>query len=177
MYDYFIAASDEAAAAVIDLPGGPSGALPPLPMPVPDLVARYGVEGLRRFFAPAVRLSEHGIPTLSTKGFDPAADLNEIYASLTGVRFDDAISRLDDSVLAMRYEGEEVVLAIDGSVRDALAAATSARLRAAAAAWLEEQAPYRHVDVEAISDLLEQLSELARMATARGEGMYCWACV
>jgi hypothetical protein len=58
-----------------------------------------------------------------------------------------------------------------------LAASTPDGLQRAAAEWVEVEAPYRRVDVEGISGLLEQLAELARMARDRGDGLYCWMCV
>lgn len=177
MYDYFAASSDEAAAATIDLPGGPGGPLPPLPMPFRDLVAQYGLEGARRFLRSTVRLSDAGVPALFTKGFDPTTDLSTVHALLTGARPDVLLDQLGDAVIAERDGGEQLILSISAEVRDSLAASTPGGLQRAEAEWVEVEAPYRRVDVEGVSGLLEQLAELARMARDRGDGLYCWMCV
>jgi hypothetical protein len=62
-------------------------------------------------------------------------------------------------------------------VRDALAESTPDQLQRVALEWVEAEATYRRVDVEGITGLLEQFAELARMARARDDGMYCWICV
>ena len=177
MYDYFTALSDEAAAAAIDVPGGPGGPPPPLPMPFRDLVAQHGIEGARQFLKSTVRISDSGIPVLSTKGFDPTEDLYAVHALLTDARFDDVLNRLGDTVIAERDGGERLIQSIGAEVRDALAESTADRLQRVAREWVEAEAPHRRVDLEGTSGLLEQLAELARTACARGEGMYCWVCV
>ena len=177
MYDYFAAPSDAAAAATIDLPGGPGGPLPRLPMPFRDLVAKYGLEGARRFLKSTVRVSDARIPALFTKGFDPTTDLSAVHALLTGVGPEVVLDQLGDAVIAERDGGEQLILSIRAGVRDSLAASNPGDVRSAAAEWVEVEAPYRQVDVEGISGLLEQLAELARMARDRGDGLYCWVCV
>lgn len=177
MYDYFSAPSDEAAAATIDMLGGPGGPLPPLPMPFRDLVAKYGIEGARQYLKPAVHVSDSGVPVLSTKGFDPTVDLNAVHALLTDTGLDDLLDRLGDTVIAERDGGERLVLSIRAEVRDTLAESTPDQLQRVALEWVKVEASYRHVDVEGTSGLLEQFAELARMARARGDGLYCWICV
>lgn len=177
MYDYFAAPSDEAAAATIDLPGGPGGPLSPLPMPFRDLVAKYGLEGARRFLKSTVRVSDAGIPALFTKGFDPTTDLIAVHALLTGGHPDVVLDQPGDAVIAERDGGERLILSISAEVRDSLAASTPGDLQSAAAEWVEVKAAKRQVDVEGISGLFEQLAELARMAGDRGDRLYCWVCV
>lgn len=177
MYDYFTASSDEAAAAMIDMLGGPGGSPPQLPMPFRDLVAQYGIEGARLFLKSTVRISDSGIPVLSTKGFDPTVDLYAVHALLTGARLDDVFDRLGDPVIAERDGGERLVLSIGAEVREALAESIPDRLQRVALEWVEAEASHRRVDPEGTSGLLEQLAELARAARTRGEGMYCWVCV
>jgi hypothetical protein len=174
MYDCFAAPSDEAAAATIDVPGGPGGPLRPLPMPFRDLVAQYGLEGARRFLKSTVRVSDAGVPALFTKGFDPTTDLNAVHALLAGAGPDIVLDQLRDAVIAERDGGERLVLSICAEVRDSLAASTPGDRQSAAVRWVEAEAPYRQVDVEGLSGLLEQLSELACRARDRGDGLYCW---
>jgi hypothetical protein len=68
MYDYFSAVSDESAATTIDLPGGPDGVGAKLPMSVPEIVRRYGRDGLREFLRPRLRLAETGVPRRGHQG-------------------------------------------------------------------------------------------------------------
>lgn len=177
MYDYFAAFSDEAAAATIDMPGSPGGPLHPLPMPFPELVARYGREGMRQFLAPTVRVSDSGIPALMAKGFDAVADLSTVYALLIGARPDDVFDQWGDTVIAERDGGEKSIISIAHEARDTFADSTPDELHRAAAEWVEAEAPHRQFALDAASGLLEQLAELARIARGRGCGLYCWVCV
>jgi len=124
MFDYFCANTDEAAAAAIDLPGGPGGPLPPRPMPVPEILERYGREGLNQLLKPKLRLSDEGFHVVSCKGFDPTVDLVEIEALLSGVPCDEPRARPQAGhVLAQREEGEQLVVTISEELRDTLAMA------------------------------------------------------
>ncbi|MBK6013979.1 hypothetical protein [Streptomyces sp. MBT53] len=66
MDDYLSAASDESAAATIDLPGGPGAQLP---MAVPEIGRLPGRDGLRELLRPRLRLAETGFHVVATKGF------------------------------------------------------------------------------------------------------------
>ena len=83
LYDYFAAASDEQAAATIDLAGGPGGAEPF--SPELDAAIRTGDRAaLERLMLPRVRVSEHGLEVLSVKGIDPVVRMGTLEALLTG---------------------------------------------------------------------------------------------
>lgn len=175
MYDYFSAASDESAATTIDMPGGPDGAGANLPMPVPEIVRRYGRDGLRELLKPRLRLAETGFHVVATKGFDPTTDLGAIEEILTGADFDDFLARPRTShIVAERDGGERLVLTISDELQDVLAKVEPAELTAAARHCAEEQG---FGDADAIDGLLHELAELARGAQRRGERLYCWICV
>jgi hypothetical protein len=124
LYDYFVASSDDEAAATIDLTGGPGGPPPPLPMPVREIVAEYGQDGLRRFLRPAVRRSASGVLALHMKGLDPL-QLSEVEELLTDVSYDVICHRPRcGHVVAERDGGEKLVLTVNDEMRDALADAT-----------------------------------------------------
>ncbi|GAA1989103.1 hypothetical protein [Catenulispora subtropica] len=176
LFDYFSAADDAAAAEAIDMVGGPGKFQ--LPMPFARLQAEYGHDGAMEFFKPQVRVSEYGFPSVSAKNFDPVVDLGAIEESLTGVSGDALMAREAEPV-AIRDEGECLVLPISDATSAALAAATGPELTTAAQAWAEESAlPGSPTpDLEPIVRLLTALGELARGAAERGERLYCWMCL
>jgi hypothetical protein len=109
LYDYFAAASDERAAAAIDLTGGPGGAMPIDPKLVAAMRAGDR-EALKRLTTPQARWSEYGLQVLQVKGVDPVVQLGMLEELLTGVGFDDIIAGPRSGVdLAVRDGGERVV--------------------------------------------------------------------
>jgi len=172
-YKYFAAASDEMAASTIDLPGGPDGAgTQPLPMPLPEIMERYGPDGLREFAKPRLRLAETGFSVVGTKNFDSTSDLAVVEGILSGVGFDDFLARPRTSqVVAERDGGDCLVLTISDESRDVLAKAGAVELPEAARRWVELQGSG---DPESLTGLLHELAELARGAQLRGERLYCW---
>jgi hypothetical protein len=175
MYQYFAAASDESAAAAIDIPGGPDGTGAQLPMPVAEIVARHGHDGLRELLRSRLRLAETGFHVVATKRFDPTIDLEEVVAALTGAAIDEFATRSRSSdVVAERDGGERLVLTLSDELQGDLAGAKAAELTAAAQRWVEERGSG---DGDAFGGLLHELAALARGALQRGERLYCWICV
>jgi hypothetical protein len=175
--DYFVAADDAAAAATIDIAGGPGGKIP-LPMSFAQLVAKYGHEGARAFLAPKVRLSVHGFQVVSTKNFAPFTELATVEAALTGEDWNEVLRRSPEPV-AMRDEGECVVLPLGEPTCAALIGAAETALSEAALAVVRDATPPGREpgDSSPIVELLGQLRELARGAAEREEQVYCWVCV
>jgi hypothetical protein len=177
LYDYFVAASDDEAAAAIDLTGAPGGPLPPLPMPPNEIVARYGQDGLRRFLRPTVRRSASGVLALHLKGIDPL-QLSEVEELLTDVSYDVICQRPRcQHVVAERDGGEKLVLTINDEMRDALTEATPERLATVSLSWAEMSGLRDQEDVDALEHLLGEFAALAREACAREAHVYCWVCV
>src|SRR5262249_40050593 len=136
LYDYFFASSDDEAAATIDQKGGPGGPLPPLSMPLPEIIARYGRDGLRKFLRPKVHTFAAGIRPLHMKGLDPVVQLSQVEELLTGVGYDEISARPRcGHAVAERDGGEKLVLTINDELRDALAEATPERLAAVSGSW------------------------------------------
>ncbi|WP_194909144.1 hypothetical protein [Catenulispora rubra] len=150
--DYFAAADDATAAAALDVVGRPGG--------------------------PGGRLSEHGFQVVSTKDFSPFADVATVEVALTGEIWEDVWDRRPRPV-AMRDEGERLVVPIAEAACAALVAATGPALKAAAVALVRSVAlPGRALaDTAPIVSLLTELRALARGASERGERVYCWLCV
>lgn len=177
LYDYFAAGSDEAAAATIDLPGGPGGALPSSPEMLAAI--RSGDRAaMRRLIGPRARVSEHGLHVLSVKGVDPVVQLGTLEALLTGVSLDAVLDRPDSGrTVAIRDGGERLVLALADELRQALADATPERLDVVAGAWFETEEFWGQGDPETLAHFLRELSQLGRHARERNHHLYCWVCV
>lgn len=177
MYDYFVASSDDEAAAMIDLAGGPGGPLPPLPLAPREIVAKYGQDGLRRFLRPAVRTSAAGVLALHMKGLDPL-QLVEVEELMTDVSYDVICERPRcRCVIAERDGGGTFVLTLNDELRNALAGATAERLAAVSVSWAETSGLVDQEDVNALEHLLGEFAMLAREARAIGAHLYCWVCV
>jgi hypothetical protein len=177
LHDYFTAGSDQQAAAAIDLAGGPGGALPPSP----ELQAalRAGDRAaVRRLTRPRVRVSEHGLTVLSVQGIDPLGQLGSLEEILTGDRPEVVAARPRHGLtVAVRDDGERLVLTLTDELHRALTRRTPEQLAATAAAWAGTDAFAGHADTEALTHVLHELSRLAHHASDRDHRLYCWLCV
>lgn len=146
--DYFAAPSDEVAAAVIDMEAGPAFA------------------------------ADSALEALEFTGVDPAVQMGTLEALLTGVPYDQVIRapRQGDAV-AVRNEGEEVVVTLTESLQAALATADAGRLAEVARDWSQTAEFWGAADLEWLTERLGALSALARNASRRGDRLYCWLCV
>jgi hypothetical protein len=177
LYDYFAAATDEQAAAAIDLPGGPVGSTPPDPHLRAALRAgdRAAVSRLLR---PRVRRSEHGLLVLSVKGIDPTIHLDALEELLTGATFDEIVARPDSRrIVADRDGGERLVIALSPTLEQALVSRSDDQLTAVAGPWLQTEDFHGDGDPGVLAGFLHELAALARQAHAAGRRVYCWVCV
>lgn len=177
LYDYFAAASDELAAAAIDLDGGPRGG----ERYPAELLAAIGTgdrEAILRLTRARVRMSEHGLSVLSVKGIDPVAQMGTLESLLTGVDtntiFAGPRSGLD---VADRDDGHRLVLALSDELQQALAQATTEQLDALAVPWSHTEEFFGSGDSTALAHFLRELAQLAREGRDRGHRLYCWVCV
>jgi hypothetical protein len=181
IFDYFSAASDELAASAIDIPVGPGGPLPPLPMPVAEIVRLRGREGLRELqrelSMPRLHRAETGFWAVSAKGFNPVTDLGTIEEILTGIDFGTLLDRpRNGDVIAERNNNCKLVVTISDELQALLADTGAAELAAAAGQWAKVNGSDSG-DAAVIAHLLSELSALARGANVRKERLYCWICV
>jgi hypothetical protein len=176
LYDYFAASSDEAAAATIDLDGGPGG-VEPL-SPEMDAAVRAGDrEAMTRFMLPGVRFSEHGLYVLSAKGIDPAVQMGTLEELLTRVDYDEIIGReRSGKDVAVRDGGERLVLTLTDELQAALASASDEWLRMTAVPWSQTEEFWGEGDPAVLGEFLCQLASLARTAADSGQRLYCWVC-
>ncbi|MFI7212499.1 hypothetical protein [Micromonospora maritima] len=146
--DYFSAPDDEAAAAVADVPGGPGSAPDP------------------------------GLDVVELKGTQPTVQLGTLEALLTGRDYDAVTenSRWCKAV-AVRHDGEVLVLSLTDELQAALADAPQSRLREVAEPWSTTEEFWGQAEPSVLAEALIELAGLARRATARAERLYCWVCV
>lgn len=155
--DYFLAQSDDQAAATIDWVGGPSD--PP------------SKRGLLR------KTRVEGYPTVSMNGIEPAVMMSTLEHLLTGAAVDTLISQNARRQLADRDGGERLVMAVSPSLRDALAAADESSLRRVAQPWSETEEFFGQGDPVVLGECLLELAALARQGLNTGGHLYCWICV
>jgi len=177
LYDYFAASSDEVAAAAIDLPAGPGGAMPASPE-LRAAIQAGDREAMRRLMAPKVRLSDHGFHALSVKGIDPIIHIGSLEELLTGATTD-VISHRERSgkCVAVRDEGERLVLTLSDELQLALSEASDDQLDAVAVPWSQTEDVAGRADAGAVAHVVRELAHLARIATAANQRLYCWVCV
>lgn len=145
LLSYFAAGSDQRAAGVIDLAGGPEGA---------------------------------GLPAVSGNGIDPVVQLGKLESLLTGTEYATvAVGPRSGHAVAIRDEGERLVLTVTDELRQALAAASTERLDEVAVPWSQTEEFGGMAEPEALAAFLRQLAGLASRAGQSGERLYCWVCV
>ncbi|WP_428962008.1 hypothetical protein [Micromonospora fluostatini] len=177
LYDYFTAASDEDAAATIDLPGGPGGAEPARPGLMEALRAG-DQEAIRRLARVRMRLSEHGLNVLSVKGIDPVVQVATLEELLTGVDTETLFARPRAAALvAERFGGEQLVLTLADETQRALAELTPQRAAEVADPWSRTEEFGGYADPEALAEVVGELARLARHADEQQHRLYCWVCV
>jgi hypothetical protein len=152
LFDYFSAASDEAAASAIGILGGP------------------GTSSARTHGEPS-------LDTVSDTGIDPLVQLGTLEALLTGREYEHIVAGpRAGHALAVRAGGEVMVVTLTDELQAALADASDPQLDAVAVRWSQTDEFSCHGDPRVLSELRE-LAELARRAQTRDERMYCWTSV
>ncbi|MFI5928324.1 hypothetical protein ACIA3K_20495 [Micromonospora sp. NPDC051543] len=146
--DYFTAGSDEAAAAVIDVLGGPCAATDP------------------------------ELQVLELKGLEPSVLIGKLEELLTGVDYDAVTERPRWShIVAARDDGDQLVIALTDEVQAALSTSSEADLRRVAVPWSQVEEIRGQCEPSDLAEILIELATLARRATARRERLYCWVSV
>lgn len=143
--DYFPAASDEAAAAVIDVLGGPRAVADP------------------------------ELDVLELKGLDPSVLIGKLEGLLRGLDYDAVTENPRWSqIVAGRDDGNQLIIALTDEVQAALATSSEADLRRVAVPWSQVEEISGQCDPADLAEILIELAALARSATARRERLYCW---
>ena len=168
LYDYFSAPDDAAAAAVIDRDAGPGGTGAWAP-------SGGGFFGRRRQQqAPA----GPAYPTVADTGIDPVVQCGTLEELLTGRPYEDIeVDPRWGQALAIRDEGEQLVLTLTDALVDALARAQADQLASVAVPWSKTKEFWGTGDPAALTSFLIDMSATAKDARTRGETLYCWVCV
>ena len=146
--DYFSAASDDAAAAVIDVLGGPRAA------------------------------SDRGFDVVELKGIEPFVQLGKLEGLLTGVDYESVTENPRwGHAIAVRHDGELLVVSLTDEVQAALAGASESQLREVAVPWSQGEEFWGQGEPSDLAEVLIELAALAGVATARRERLYCWVSV
>lgn len=146
--DYFSAASDEVAAAVIDVSGGPCAAADP------------------------------DLEVLELKGLEPWVLLGKLEGLLTGRDYESVTENPRwGHAVADRDDGELLVVAVTDEMQAALATSSEAELRRVAVPWSQVEEFWGSTEPSDLAEILFELAQLARAATARRERLYCWVSV
>lgn len=161
LFDYFAARSDAEAAAVINRPGGPASPAATAPDGADQATTQNGL----------------GYDTVSLKGIDPVVQLGTLEALLTGRSFDELLADLPADPLAIKNDGEQLVVALSRGITSALASATPESLDEVAVPWSQTDEFWGAADPAELAAALKELAGLARRAGANGHRLYCWICV
>jgi hypothetical protein len=165
LFDYFSAASDQVAASVISLPGGPGA--PPVPQ-------RRGWLRGRQVSAPPVVAFD----TVSVKGIDPLVQLGTLEALLTGRDYEQIVAGpRAGHALATQSGGERLVVTLTDELQAALADADDTQLASVAVPWSQTEEFFGQGDPQVLAGLLHEFAELARRSRNKDERMYCWVCL
>ena len=178
LFDYFAAASDDDAGAVIDRIGGPSSQTAAAAPDTPP--GRRWAWGGRS--APGSEfVTDPELPvfdTVAVKGIDPVVQLGTLEELLTGRAYDEIVQDpRGGRVIASRDSGTRLVLRLSDSLMGALVLATGELFAAVAIPWSQTEEFWGQGDPEVLADFLNDLAGLARRAQERGHHLYCWVSV
>jgi len=155
--DYFVAGSDEEAAATAGWPGGPG--TPPA--------------GRRGLFRRAAETGGAPLPTEALPGLDPVVMLGTLEALLTGGSADDLVAANADA--QVNEEAAAVlVFRLSDTLTGALAGAPAERLRQVADPWSRTEELAGDGDPAVLAEALQRLAQLAQQARSTGGRLYCW---
>ncbi|MCZ7435237.1 hypothetical protein O7598_02405 [Micromonospora sp. WMMC241] len=122
--------------------------------------------------------SASGFEVVELKGIQPVVQLGTLEALLTGVAYDVVTENPRwGQAVAVRHDGELLVISLTDELHAALADASESRLREVAVPWSETEEFWGRGEPSLLAEVLIELAGLARRATARSERLYCWVCV
>lgn len=116
--------------------------------------------------------------TVSAGGIDPVVMMGTLEELLTGRPYDEVTNDpRSGHIVAIRDEGQLLVVALTDALSRALAAASPQRLADVAVLWAATEEFGGQADPHDLAIVLNELSGLAGRAQAKGERLYCWVCV
>lgn len=115
---------------------------------------------------------------MNGNGIEPVVQMGTLESLLTGRSYEE-VTALHPAGhdLAVRDGGERMVLRLQDSLAEELAAASDDRLTRVAAPWSETEEFWGQADPDDLAFFLRELGRLARQAHASGQHLYCWLSV
>lgn len=169
--DYFAAPSIDDAAATIDRLGGPGS------ISTPAAPTRRGL--FRRQSAPAAAAeTSAAFVTVDGGGIEPVVQMGTLEALLTGRSYEEVVDARDGTeFVAVRDEGQRLVVKLSDQLANALARASGEELDAVAEPWAQTEEFWGAAEPALLADFLRRLSVLSRQARDDGAAVYCWMSV
>jgi len=155
--EYFVADSDEAAAATIGWVGGPQK--PP------------EAKGLFR------RSRVDPIPTVNAPGIEPVVMMSTLGNLIRGLAAYSEEIPDDGAIVDSRDGGERLIYRLSNSVVAALAESEEAVRLGVAEPWSQTEEFFGLGDPSVLSPIIAQLVMMARQARTANKSMYCWLSV
>ncbi len=164
--DYFLADSDESAAATLGWSGGPAGSPAP-----PKRKGRF------RRSQPGTPIQggpSAGTSVLAGNGIEPVVMMATLEAQLTGTLAEQIIVDRPAAVIASGPDGLPLIVRLSQTLLAALISASEPETQAAAQPWSETEEFGSFDDPDLLAEFITELSALARQARDRGVSVYCW---
>lgn len=146
--DYFVASSDDEAAAMINWPSGPSR--PPEGAGLP--------------------------PTFSAKNVEPFVALGKLEELLGGRNFEQQLAESAQPV-AIRGEGERLVVPLPSSLVALVRQTDPSQLEGVAEPWSEIEEFSGFLSPRGAAAFIKRFRDLCVQAHRAGDGVYCWISV
>ncbi|GAA4563630.1 hypothetical protein GCM10023176_07950 [Micromonospora coerulea] len=104
--------------------------------------------------------------------------LGKLEGLLTGVDYDGVTANPRwGHAVAVRHDGELLVVSLTDEVQAALAGTSESQLREVAEPWSQIEEFWGQGEPSDLAEVLIGLATLARSATVRHEHLYCWVSV
>jgi hypothetical protein len=161
-FEYFLASSDDEAAAVLERVAGPSSAIAP---------PKRGIFGKKT--APAGP-APAALRVIDGKGIEPVVVLGMLESIVTKKSFEETLDAAGDPVVAAR-EGQEMVLRVSGSIGPALDDLSAEQRLGVATEWAEIEEFFGMADAKDLAQFIDDFAALAADGKRQGLALYCWS--
>jgi hypothetical protein len=158
--DYFMAPSSEAAASVVDWPGGPAN--PPAE---------------RRSFLRRAKRDTEAYGVVSLPGIEPTVTMGQLDALLTRRSIMEVIHDPEREPVAAVDGGERVVVPLGQKFEEAIAATPDDEVPELSRQWSQAEEFWGQGDPDVLAGAVRRLAALVRQGRGRQHHLYCWVCV
>lgn len=158
--DYFMASSNEEAAAVVGWPGGP---------------AHPAAE--KRSLLRRTKQEAQPYEVLSLPGVEPTVTIGQLDGLLTQRSIMEVIQDPDREPIALVDGGERVVVPLGARFEEALAKTRDDEVPELARQWSQAEEFWGQGDPDVLADDIRRLAALVHEGRQREQHLYCWVCV